>query len=397
MSSALRLLEKAETLLKRGRPRAALPLLRAARRAGTDRFLRAEAAWQEAETLRSLGRFRRALAAYWLSHRLYRLSGVSSERLRTLLGASACLRVMGRFREARAMWASASRQAFFKAPEPSPEEVSLEIALVERGLGLFRPAGQRLKRVLGGRNERVSPEILRHAWWALAGVERFSGRFVPALKAFRRAETLARRLKDDPSRAYALCGQAACLRILGQGRLSFLKYREAHGIFRRAGDLFGQAYGLCGMGNALRVWGDARGTLPLYRRSAALYEKVGDLGSMAFAFWGLGGSLRRLGDFRRAWVFYRKALALFRRVDDPRGVVMTLLGLARVDREAGRRAAAAASLGRAFQAARKADLPYERALCRWEASRLSGGPAPAGLFAAFGVTDRAARGWRDLP
>src|SRR5690349_13191206 len=132
MTNALSYLQSAEAFLERDQTARAVPLLTKALRSGPDRFLRAEILWRRAESLRALGEFRLALADYWASHRLYRLCGVGSERLRTLLGASACLRILGRFSEAARMWRNASRMDFFRQADPTPEEVSLERALVER-------------------------------------------------------------------------------------------------------------------------------------------------------------------------------------------------------------------------------------------------------------------------
>ncbi|MGQ0645689.1 MAG: tetratricopeptide repeat protein [Elusimicrobiota bacterium] len=389
---AVALLGKAEALLTKNSPALALPLLKAAAgRARRDVFLKAEIAAQTAEALRALGRFKESLSSYWNAHRLYRLGGVPSERLRALLGASACLRILGHFDRARAMWRSVSGKEFFRVADPSPDVVLLEIALVERGAGNLKRARALLARCLRGLKRRGDAEALRHAWWALGGTERFLGNYPAALAAYRRAEISARRLKDDSAAGYALCGQAGCLRVLGRWRESLRRYRRAHEIFAKAGDPFGRAYGLCGMGNAWRVGGDAEKSLPLYKASAALYRRVGDEGSRAFAFWGLGGSLRRLGKHSAAAAHYRRALKIFRKVKDARGEVSALLGLGRVLKESGR-PGSQKFFRRAAAAARAAGLPYERALCRFQAGQSS----PA-AFRPFGISPSAAAAWKYIP
>jgi len=377
--------------LRRGKTAAAVPLLLSAERRAPDAFLKAEIAWKRAEALRALGRFREALAAYWTSHRFYRLAKVPSERLRTLLGASACLRILGRYGQARRMWAGFSKQSFVRQTNPSPEEVSLEIALVERGAGRLRECRRRLLFCVRGFGRKKDAEGLRHAWWALGGAERFLGNYPGALRAFVKAEQLARRQKDPAGAAYALCGQAGALRILGDGPASLRKYKEAHKIFKRAGDPFGEAYGLCGMGNALRVWGDARLSLPLYRASRDLYRRVGDEGSRAFALWGLGGSSRRLGKFPEAAALYREALRDFKKVDDIRGVVMARLGLSRTAKESGRAAEARAQARAALKAAR--GLPYETALSRF----VLGAPGALAALSRLGLRRANVLKWRDIP
>lgn len=358
-----------------------------------DRFLRAEILWKRAEILRGRGEFRPALADYWASHRLYRLCGVGSERLRTLLGASGCLRILGRFDEAARMWRDASRMDFFKQSDPSPEEIRLERALVERGAGRLAQARSILLKCLRELKKYGDAETLRHVWWALGGTERFLGNYRAALEAYKKAETLARRLGDSHSEGYALCGQAGCLRILGDGKNSFKKYQRAHAIFRRTGDPFGQAYGFCGMGNSLRAYGDAARALPLYKKSHDLYRKVGDEGSLAFALWGMGGSLRRLKKFSLSAARYKQALEIFRQVKDARGEVMALLGLAYVGKEWKEDVAAERFLGQAVRAATREKLPYERTLAEW----VRRPETAVKRFKRFGVTAEAVKSWRDLP
>ncbi len=379
--------------MQRDQPARALPLLTKSLRSNPDRFLRAEILWKRAESLRALGEFRTALADYWAAHKLYRLCGVGSERLRTLLGASGCLRILGRFDEAARMWRDVSRMDFFKQADPSPEEIRLERALVERGAGRLAGARAILLKCLRGLKKTGDVETLRHVWWALGGTERFLGNYRAALAAYQRAETLARRLKDPSGEAYALCGQAGCLRILGDGKSSFKKYRRAHQIFRRTGDPFGQAYGYCGMGNSLRAYGDAARALPLYKKSHDLYRKVGDEGSLAFALWGMGGSLRRLKKFSLAAARYKQALGIFRQVKDARGEVMALLGLACVGKEWGEDVAAERFLGQAVRAAVREKLPYERTLAEWVRRPESA----ASRFKRFGVAAEAVKRWKDLP
>ncbi len=392
----LLLLDEAETLLRAGRPGDALPLLSRAARGGGDRFFRADVLHRRAEALRGLSRFEEALGDYWRAHALYRLCGVSSERLRTLLGASACLRVLSRYREADRMWRSVSR-LLPRPPAPSSEEFQLEIALVQRGLGKTAAAVRSLRGVIPRLERKKDQEALQHAWWALAGAERFSGRYDRALPAFAKAALLAARNRDASAAAYAWCGEAGCLRILGRGGESFAKYKKAHAFFRRSGDRFGEAYGLCGMGNALRTYGDARKTLDLYRRSAALYVKVGDAGSRAFALWGMGGSLRRLGRFDDSLARYREALSDFKSVEDPRGVIMSLLGLGRTEGERGRTAVSSSWLRRAASLARKENHPYEEGLARLEMERAARRPLNSRRFKAFGVPSSAVKAWKDLP
>ncbi|MBI4395678.1 MAG: tetratricopeptide repeat protein [Elusimicrobia bacterium] len=398
-NDALTSLSKAEFFLARNRHADALPLIRAAEKRSRDRFLKAEIAWRLGETLRALGRFEEALKAYRSARRFYRLCRVPSESLRAALGASACLRILGRYPEARGIWAANDRSGGFRPPDdPSREDVLLETALVERGLGNHAAAGRILRKCIPSLTKRNDIEALQHAWWALGGVERFSGNYVRALRAFREAERMAGRLKDPHSRAYALCGQAGTLRVLGKGRESFRKYQQAYSIFKRVEDLFGQAYGLCGMGNAERVWGNASKTIPLYERSAKLYARVGDEGSMAFAFWGLGGSYRRMGEIHKSRACYRRAYGLFQKVKDERGLIMCLLGSARTETLFGNQAAARRALRQAALHARRSGLPYEKSLCRLEWERLGNADNSSfNQFLSFGIPPSVVRLWKDIP
>ena len=395
------LLTEAERLLDAGRPEEALPLLsRAARAAGSDRFFLADVLFRRAEALRALSRYEQALMDYWEAHRLYRRCGVASERLRTLLGASACLRVLSRYRQADRMWRSVARllpSPVARAADPSSEEFQLEIALVRRGLGDMAGATRLLRTAIPRLEKKKDSEALQHAWWSLAGAERFAGRYGEALKAFAKADVLARKNGDPSAAAYAWCGMGGCLRILGRVGESLAFYRRAHAYFMRSKDRFGEAYGLCGMANSLRTYGDPRKAIPLYRRSAALYEKVGDPGSRAFALWGLGGSHRRLGQYPEALEFYREALRDFKKVGDTRGVLMALLGLGKTFGETARRDQAERFLSRARVLAEKEKHPYEAALSRLEMERVQGRPLTVARFPPFGVKSTVVSSWKDLP
>jgi tetratricopeptide (TPR) repeat protein len=379
--NSLSLLSKAEQSAHKGRYAVALSSLTLAQKHTRDRFLLAEIHWQKAESLRALGQFAQALAAYWTSHKLYRLSDAASERLRSLIGASSCLRVLGRYGQAQKAWRSVAASFWARSPE-----ATLEHALVLRGLGRHAEARRNLLTV----TQTKEPALLQNAWWALAGAERFLGHFPSALKAFQNAARLARQNKDPLGCAYAFCGEAACHRILGNARPALQKYEAAYSVFVREKDPFGTAYGLCGMANAHRVYGDARKCLPLYQKSFKLYMKLGDKGSAGFALWGLGGAWRRLGDSLKAAAFYNRSLRHFQQDGDKRGVAMACIGLAGVFRDGGKMREFSKEASRALDFARKNNLSYEAALCRAQ-----GGASNA--LNRFGVSKKAYSRWRDIP
>lgn len=383
MSNALSLLAKAETLFSRGDWTSALALLRRCAAPG-DAFLSADILFKRAECERTLGFYKDALTHYRRARSLYTRLKVGSEACRSTLGASHCLRVLSRYAEASRLWRG--RPGFNRAGG----DVSLEVALVERGAGRFAAARRALKKARAVFARTGDAAGLQHAFWALGGLERFSGRLRRAVPAFRAAEVWARRNGDASARAFALCGLAGIQRVLGQDRPSFNNYREASRIFDRLKDPFGRAYGLCGQANALRAFGDPRPTLALYRRSAALYRRLGDASSEGFAHWGRGGSLRRLGRFSDAIRAYDKAMSLFKKSDDPRGIVMAHLGRARWAASVGQPTRAARERAAAGAAARRHHLPYETALARFEAGDRR-------ALSALGVPASAVRRWRDLP
>ncbi len=394
----LRLVQKADKLLSDGKFAHALSLFTQAQTLRPDPFLRAEANYGMAECFRALGRFREALVAYGRSHTAYRRLRVASERLRTLLGVSACLRILGRYRRARSLWRAVDRAKRFGAVSPSLAEVRLEEALVERGLGRFKAASTRLNSAVAGLKKRRDLGALQHAYWTLGGLERFSGRLGPALKAFQHASRLAVNIGDPSAQAFALCGEGGVLRVLGKGEASFRRYRRAHALHRRLKDSFGQAYGLCGMANALRTFGDARKSLPLYQRSAALYRRLGDQSSEGFALWGLGGSFRCLKKWRDSDAAYRQARALFKKSADSRGLIMTDLGRARLAESRGDFPRAFLDVRRALTLARKVRLPYEIALALWEKGRMRGILPPGrSPLRTFGLSSQSLKRWRDIP
>jgi tetratricopeptide (TPR) repeat protein len=383
MANALSLLAKAEPLFARGAWREARALLRRCA-APDDPFLSADILFKRAECERALGFYDEALAHYHRARVLYGRLAVPSEEQRAALGASHCLRVLSRYRDAARLWRD-------RPPtQTAGGDVGLEKALVFRGLGRFPDARRALAKARAVFSREGDAAGLQHAFWALGGLERFSGRLQRALPAFVAAARWAKKTGDESARAFALCGLAGVQRVLGQDRASLANYRKASRVFDKLKDPFGRAYGLCGQANALRTFGDPRPTLALYARSAALYRRLGDASSEGFAHWGRGGSLRRLRRWKEAAQAYARALALFRRSDDPRGVVMAFLGRARLASDAGDPSRAARDRSIALAFSRRHRLPYEAALSRREAGARD-------ALAPFGVTAGAQRRWRDLP
>ena len=364
-----------------------------ARKAAADPFLKAEIFQKDAEALRYLGRFLESLSCYRKSHFLYKKLLIPSESLSCLLGMSACLRVLGRYGEARRMWA--------RGLPPSLPQVELERALVARGLGRFKETEHRIARALKRlqrKNTESARSDLQHAYWISGGLARFTGYFPKAIKAFGEAARLARHSGDVSAEAFALCGMAGVERILGNVRASLSNYRTAHRLLKKLGDPFGEAYGLCGQANALRTFGEASLSLPLYRRSARLYQRLGDESSEAFAHWGMGGSFRRLNRFPSALAAYKRALRLFIKSKDDRGRVMTHLGLAGVAEAKGHPRAALRQAVVGLAAARRAQLRYETALARYEIGRLRRPDhPPTHLLKLMGISPTVVRRWRDIP
>ncbi|MBK6880062.1 MAG: tetratricopeptide repeat protein [Elusimicrobia bacterium] len=383
MVTALSLLAKAERLFAREAWAPALALLR--RRVDpADPFLSAEILFKKAECERALGFYKEALTHHLQARSLYGRLRVPTEEQRATVGASRCLRVLSRYREANRLWGD------LPTSKNIGGDVPLERALVFRGLGRFPDARRALAQARAAFARGGDAAGLQHAYWALGGLERFSGRLQRALPAFAAAARWARRNGDESSRAFALCGLAGVERVLGLDGASLDHYREASRIFEKLKDPFGRAYGLCGRANALRTFGDPRPTLDLYRRSAALYRRLGDASSEGFARWGLGGSLRRLRRFKGSARAYETALTLFRKSDDPRGAVMALLGRARLSEDTGHAVRAARDRAAALAAARRHGLPYEAALARREAGARR-------ALSPFGVPDGALRRWQDIP
>ncbi|MBK8574944.1 MAG: hypothetical protein IPN90_04415 [Elusimicrobia bacterium] len=219
MISALSLLAKAEACVDREQWGKAHSYLSRASRAPSDPFLKAEILHKDGEALRALGRFRESLLCDRSASALYQKLRIPSERLAPLLGVSGCLRVLGRYGEARRLWAQVKKQGL----DLSLAEVELERALVARGQGHFDETRQRLRRALRGLRTARSlsgRSSLQHAYWILGGLERFTGFFPQALIAFKQAERLARESGDVSAHAFALCGLAGVERVVGHARAS---------------------------------------------------------------------------------------------------------------------------------------------------------------------------------
>lgn len=375
-------------------------LLIRARQAPSDPFLKAEIFHKDAEALRCLGRFRESLSCYTRAHALYRKLFVISESLSTLIGMSACLRVLGRYETAQEMWLKEGDGPFARNWRFLPS-VELERALVSRGLGRFSETRLRIRRAVHSLSQQKSDSSrpdLQHAHWISGGLARFTGYFPKALASFGEAARLARQSGDRSAEAFALCGLAGVQRILGNVHASLSNYRKAHLLLKKMGDPFGEAYGLCGQANGFRTYGNASRSLPLYLRSASLYRRLGDESSEAFAHWGRGGCLRRLRRFSPALKSYKQALRLFKKSKDDRGLVMTHLGLGRLAESCGQMARALHQAGLGLDVARRAKLRYETALARYEMGRIRNpGQPPYSLLKSMGLRPSVLRRWRDIP
>ena len=403
--SALSLFSRAEDLLSQGRYLRAHRLLVQSLRFSMDSFLKAEILSNDAEALRALGRFQDALGRYREAQKIFQRLGVFSEDVSARLGASACLRILGSYDVAMKTWndflSRCSDVLSSTGLLPLRAEVELERALVARGQGRFSATRSHVRTALkllksSPKQDRAAKN--QHAQWILGGVERFSGRFGPAARAFQTAAEHARLMRDKSAEAFALCGVAGVQRVLGLDRLSLTNYRRAHSLLIRLGDPFGQAYGLCGQANAMRTFGSAAESIDLYRRSARLYHRLGDQSSEGFAHWGLGGSFRRLKKFSRSWTSYQKALRFFLASKDDRGVVMTHLGLARWWEDRGDVRKAVLSARRALATAQQARLAYETALARYETGRiLNPVRPPVRCLRRFGISSTALSRWKDVP
>lgn len=390
MPLSLKIISDGEKAFSRERWGEAERLFTKALKSNRDLFLRAEILYRRAESRRSQSKFILALADYWASHQYYRKLNIPSERLRTVLGASQCLRILSRYPDARRLWVSVAKQSFYNAPDPSPADVRLERALVARGEGHWADARSYLAEAKKLINEK-DLSSRQHLYWVEGGVERFSGHPREARVAFQKATALAREMGDGRALAYALCGWAGVDRVLGYEKGSFENYQKAYAEFQKDKDLFGQAYGLCGQANALRTFGDASLSLSLYRRSAGLYNRLGDASSEGFAWWGLGGSFRRLGQWTKSRNAYVQATALFKKSKDDRGLVMALLGEARLADDLKKVSLSKAKRTTARSLARSKKLPYEMALCDHE-SGVSSSP-----LASFGISSDVLSRWKDIP
>jgi hypothetical protein len=87
---------------------------------------------------------------------------------------SACLRVLGRYGEARRMWARGLPPSLYP-------QVELERALVARGLGRFKETAHRIARALKSFAKEkygiLARSDLQHAYWISGGLARFTGYF----------------------------------------------------------------------------------------------------------------------------------------------------------------------------------------------------------------------------
>lgn len=275
---------------------------------------------KSADRFRSSCRFSEAADAYrTLLEKGYRAPAA--------LGLAHSLRMMGRFDEALAAYRKVARMEkdpFLKADARVGEALCLK-ALVDHARALkLLDGAQRLYRRSG------DEAGLAYALWARATILRVSCDFRAAFEAAREALGMFEFYGDAEGQTYAHCALGGLSRILGDGEESREQYTDALNLALRRKDVFAIAYAHCGLGNARRMKRDFAGALVEFKSAERGYAKIGDVISYSYTLWSMGMTGLFLKRYKLAEVSFLKAKANFESTGDGRGVAYVHMGLAQL-------------------------------------------------------------------
>lgn len=307
---------------------------------------------------------RRRKGDYLGAARIYRREALSrdaatSDKISSLCALADCLRITGRFSEARKNYRLARRLAdecppVGRSSSATSRGLSLSLighgddirrlrlesligeALCEKAEGKYAEAIVNLKKLLTLARRQGDDEAEAFILWHIGMCLRFEGNLSGALAALTRSKKIFIKIRNADGAAFCMCGIGGALRADGKVRESLASYRAAGRIFSRTRDAYGRAYSLCGTANALKALGRYRDALGLYRRSAAIYAKTRDFSSLAFVHKGIAGCLDSLAiagsdgkvapaDIKRSMRHFAVAGEMFRRSRDERGLLSLYL------------------------------------------------------------------------
>lgn len=312
-------LEKIEDLLDAGQFAKALAAIKKVRTAREARPL-----YLEAEALRGLGLFARAIAAFSAARQAAR--GDKELLLEAFLGEARCHRALGNERSALAAAKAAlklsKRQDFYRV------DAELEWALALRLVGRLPEAASILEKLHKGYRKAGDHSGAAFALWALGGLYRLQGRYAEGINAFEQSFKAADKDKDEAAAGYALFGLGGILRVAGFMGRALDCYVRARKLFAKTDDAFAKAYAECGTANVLRQLGRLEEAFAGYVRAHKLYSALSDWADLGFVEWGMGEIRKKNGDFSAALKNYKKAAELFKGRSEPRGEALTLLSLA---------------------------------------------------------------------
>ncbi|MBI5744302.1 MAG: tetratricopeptide repeat protein [Elusimicrobia bacterium] len=340
-------LEKIEELLDSGEFAKALTAIRkgrAKREAGP--------LYLEAEALRGLGLFAKAISAFAAARRAAKHD--EELLLQCFLGEARCHRALGN--EGNALASAKEALKLSKRLGMLRADADMEWALALRLVGKLAEAAGMLEKLRNDYRKAGDYAGETFTLWALGGLYRLQGRYAEGIAAFEGSFKSANKAKDEAAAGYALFGLGGILRVAGFMGRALDCYVRARKLFAKTDDAFAKAYAECGTSNVLRQLGRLEEAFAGYERAHKLYSALSDWADLGFVEWGMGEIRRKNGDFAAALKNYRKAAELFKGRSEPRGEALTLLSLANLYYLTGKTVKAEAQHAAAMQHIRRHNL-----------------------------------------
>ena len=308
-----------------------------------------------AEAQRMLGNFEEAIVVYEQALKNISKSAVE-DKIDLLLALAKCQRTLGKAASAYKNASLAEKIAQKEELEDFAVLALQERALALRAQGKLQDSKVLLNTTLNYYQEQGEIAGQSFIYWALGGISRLEGNFAQGISEFKKAITLAKKVKDNIAVAYAVCGLAGISRIAGNIKECVKNYQLATRLFKNTDDIFGKAYTNCGLANGLRQLGDYKQAMKHYIVADKLYSSINDTVDLGFVKWGKADILKHQGNLKAALTTLLEAKKLFGASDEIRGQLLTEISLAQIYYLQGQKKLADTIYDKAVARARKEGL-----------------------------------------
>ncbi|HLJ66846.1 MAG TPA: tetratricopeptide repeat protein [Chloroflexota bacterium] len=227
----------------------------------------------------------------------------------------------------------------------------------------------RIRRLLAGREQRVSSWVRGRALFAAGAFAYYAGDYPAAKETWEECLELWRELDDPAGIALTLNGLASVATDQGRHDISVAYLDECIGIRRGLGDAYALGTSLHNRATVARYQGEYRLAQELYRESLELYRSAGADAASGMPLGGLAAVSTELGDYDSALTYGEEAVAAFRHSGSLPGLALAYLHLGGAAAAVGDHAGERAAFEKGFQLFRDAGVREGMANARLNLAR----------------------------